>query len=378
KQATLIETLTGLETVKSLGAESPLQRRWEQITGNIASLGLKTRFLSSSAVNITVFLQQMATVAVVIYGVYLISDGELSLGGLIACTILTGRALAPLAQVAATLTRYHQARAAYASTSSLMALPLEQSAERNFLDRPVIRGDIEFRNVTFSYPGEGIPALSGVTFKLRAGEKVAIIGRIGSGKTTIEKLILGLYEPDEGAILVDGADSRQLNPADLRRNIGNVPQDTLLFYGTVKDNIKLGMPHADDHAVLAAAGIAGVTDFVNRHPSGFDMPVGERGEGLSGGQRQSVAVARALLRDPPVILMDEPSNAMDNTTEERFKTRFGEWLGDRTLILVTHRASLLSMVDRVIVLDAGRILADGPKERVLDALKQGQIRVSKP
>ncbi len=378
KQATLIETLTGLETVKSLGAESPLQRRWEQITGNIASLGQKTRFLSSSAVNITVFLQQMATVAVVVYGVYLISDGELSLGGLIACTILTGRALAPLAQVAATLTRYHQARAAYASTDALMALPLEQSPEKNFLDRPVIRGEMEFRNVSFSYPGQGIPALSEVSFKLRAGEKIAIIGRIGSGKTTIEKLILGLYEPDEGAVLVDGADSRQLNPADLRRNIGNVPQDTLLFYGTVKENIKLGMPHADDHAVLAAAEIAGVTDFVNRHPSGFDMPVGERGEGLSGGQRQSIAVARALLRDPPIIVMDEPSNAMDNTTEDLFKTRFGDWLGDKTLILVTHRASLLSLVDRVIVLDGGRILADGPKERVLDALKQGQIRVSKP
>jgi ATP-binding cassette subfamily C protein LapB len=378
KQATLIETLTGLETIKSLGAESPLQRRWEQITGNIASLGLKTRFLSSSAVNITVFLQQMATVAVVVYGVYLIADGELSLGGLIACTILTGRALAPLAQVAATLTRYHQARAAYASTDALMALPLEQPPEQNFLDRPVIRGEMEFRNVSFSYPGQDIRALSDVSFKLRAGEKIAIIGRIGSGKTTIEKLILGLYEPDEGSVLIDGADIRQLNPADLRRNIGNVPQDTLLFYGTVKENIKLGMPHADDHAVLAAAEIAGVTDFVNRHPSGFDMPVGERGEGLSGGQRQSIAVARALLRNPPIVVMDEPSNAMDNTTEELFKTRFGEWLGDKTLILVTHRASLLSMVDRVIVLDSGRILADGPKERVLEALKQGQIRVSKP
>jgi ATP-binding cassette subfamily C protein LapB len=237
---------------------------------------------------------------------------------------------------------------------------------------------MEFRNVSFSYPGQDIRALSDVSFKLRAGEKIAIIGRIGSGKTTIEKLILGLYEPDEGSVLIDGADIRQLNPADLRRNIGNVPQDTLLFYGTVKENIKLGMPHADDHAVLAAAEIAGVTDFVNRHPSGFDMPVGERGEGLSGGQRQSIAVARALLRNPPIVVMDEPSNAMDNTTEELFKTRFGEWLGDKTLILVTHRASLLSMVDRVIVLDSGRILADGPKERVLEALKQGQIRVSKP
>jgi ATP-binding cassette subfamily C protein LapB len=378
KQATLIETLTGLETVKSLGAESPLQHRWEQITGNIANLGLKTRFLSSSAVNITVFLQQLSTVAVVVYGVYLIADGELSLGGLIACTILTGRALAPLAQVAATLSRYHQARAAYASTSSLMALPLEQSPDRNYLDRPVIEGAVEFRNVSFCYPRQGVAALSDVSFRLKAGEKVAIIGRIGSGKSTIQKLILGLYEPDEGAVLVDSVDCRQINPADLRRNIGNVPQDTLLFYGTVKENIKLGMPHADDHAVLAAAEIAGVTDFVNRHPSGFDMQVGERGEGLSGGQRQSVAVARALLREPPVIVMDEPSNAMDNTTEELFKTRLGKWLGNKTLVLVTHRASLLSLVDRVIVLDAGRIVADGPKEQVLDALRQGQIRVSKP
>ncbi|MEN8108529.1 MAG: type I secretion system permease/ATPase [Pseudomonadota bacterium] len=377
KQATLIETLTGLETIKTMGAESPLQGRWEQITGNIANLGLKTRFLSSSAVNITVFLQQFATVAVVIYGVYLIADGELSLGGLIACTILTGRALAPLAQVAATLSRYHQARAAYKSTDALMALPLEQSPERNFLDRPVINGAVEFRNVNFTYPGQGIAALSDLSFKLRAGEKVAIIGRIGSGKTTIEKLLLGLYEPDDGAVLVDGADCRQLNPADLRRNIGYVPQDTLLFYGSVKENIMLAMPHADDHAVLAAAEIAGVTDFVNKHPSGFDMQVGERGEGLSGGQRQSIAVARALLRNPPIMVMDEPSNAMDNTTEELFKTRFANWLGDKTLILVTHRASLLSMVDRVIVLDGGRILADGPKDRVLDALKQGDIRVAK-
>ena len=212
---------------------------------------------------------------------------------------------------------------------------------------------------------------------MQAGERVAIIGRIGSGKSTIEKLILGLYEPDTGAILVDGTDSRQLNPADLRRHIGYVPQDITLFYGTVKENIMLGMPYADDSAVLRAADIAGVTEFANRHPMGFDLPVGERGEGLSGGQRQSIVVARALLRDPPVIVMDEPSNAMDNTTEAQFKSKFGQWLEGKTLVLVTHRASLLTMVDRVIVMDGGRILADGPKEQVLEALKQGQIRVPK-
>jgi ATP-binding cassette subfamily C protein LapB len=377
KQATLVETLTGLETVKGLGAESPLQRRWEMIVGNIANLSLKTRFLSSSAVNITVFLQQMATVAVVIYGVYRIAEGELSLGGLIACTILTGRALAPLAQVASTLSRYNHAKSAYQSTDSLMALPLEQSPDKNFLDRPVIEGSIEFKNVGFSYPGQPIEALSGLSFKLNAGDKVAIIGRIGSGKSTIEKLILGLYEPDSGAILIDGSDIRQLNPADIRRNIGYVPQDTTLFYGSVKDNITLGMPYADDNTVLRAAEIAGVTDFVSKHPLGFDLQVGERGEGLSGGQRQSIVAARALLRDPPILVMDEPSNAMDNTTEEIFKTRLSAWIGNKTLIVVTHRASLLSMVERIIVLDAGRVIADGPKEQVLEALKQGQIRVPK-
>ena len=377
KQATLIETLTGLETIKSLGAEGSIQRRWEQVSGTIAQLGLKTRFLSSGAINITVFLQQMATVAVVIYGVYLISDGELSMGGLIASTILTGRALAPLAQMAATLTRYQQAKSAYTATDSIMSTPVERPADRDFLARPQLSGGIEFRNVSFSYPGQTVEVLDRVSFKLEPGEHTAIIGRIGSGKSTIERLILGLYEPSSGSILVDGTDSRQLDPADLRRNIGYVPQDSFLFYGSDKENIMLGMPHADDQEVLRSASIAGVTDFVNKHPSGFDMQVGERGEMLSGGQRQSIAVARALLRNPPVLVMDEPSNAMDNTTEEIFKTRFEKWAQDKTLILVTHRASLLSLVGRIIVMDNGRIIADGTKEHVLDALKQGQIKVPK-
>ena len=377
KQAMLIESLTGLETIKSLGAESPMQRRWEKLIGSIADLGLKTRFLSSSAINITVFLQQTATVAVVIYGVYLMVDGELSMGGLIAATILTGRALAPLAQVAGTLTRYHQAKSAYLSTDALMNMPVERPADKDYLDRVRLNGSIEFRNVSFTYPGQPVEALSGISFKLKAGERTAIIGRIGSGKSTIERLILGLYEPSSGSILIDGTDSRQLDPADLRRNIGYVPQDTFLFYGTIKENIMLGMPHADDEAVLRAAAIAGVTDFVSKHPSGFDIQVGERGENLSGGQRQSIAVARALLRESPILIMDEPSNAMDNTTEDLFKTKFESWVEDKTLLLVTHRASLLSLVDRVIVMDSGRIIADGPKERVLDALKQGQIKVPK-
>ncbi|MGB5605170.1 MAG: type I secretion system permease/ATPase, partial [Gammaproteobacteria bacterium] len=375
KQATLIETLTGLEAIKGLGVEGQMQRRWERIVGNIAQLALKTRFLASGAVNITVFLQQIATVAVVIAGVYLIADGELSMGGLIAATILTGRALAPLAQVASMLTRYDQARAAYASTNNMMSMPVERPADKVFLVRPKISGEIAFRDVSFSYPDQPVQALSNISFHLKAGERVALIGRIGSGKSTIERLVMGLYEPGSGAILIDGTDNQQMDPADLRRNIGYVPQDSFLFYGSVKDNIMLGMPFADDNALLRAASIAGVIDFVDRHPAGFDLQVGERGEGLSGGQRQSIAIARALLRDPPIVIMDEPSNAMDNTSEEIFKSRLGNWLNNRTLMLVTHRASLLSLVDRVIVMDAGRIIADGPKEQILDALKQGRIKV---
>ncbi len=377
KQATLIETLTGIEAIKSLGAEGIAQQRWEQLTGVIAQLGLKTRFLSTIAINFTLFMQQIASVAVIAYGVYLIADGELSVGGLIASTLLTSRALAPLAQLAGTLTRYNQARNAYTVTDAMLHLPVERPATRQFLDRPLIKGDIEFRNVGFSYPEQDIVALDGISFRITAGERVAIIGRIGSGKSTIERLVLGLYEPASGSILIDGTDSRQLDPADLRRNIGYVPQDTFLFYGSVRDNIITGMPHAEDSAILSAAMIAGVSDFVDQHPSGYDLQVGERGERLSGGQRQSIAVARALLRDPPILVMDEPSNAMDNTTEEQFKTRLSTWSAGKTLLLVTHRASLLSLVDRVIVMDNGRIIADGPKERVLDALRQGHIKVQK-
>jgi len=190
-------------------------------------------------------------------------------------------------------------------------------------------------------------------------------------------LLLGLYEPTNGAILIDGIDSRQLDPVDLRRNIGYIPQDCFLFYGSVRDNIVMGMPHAEDQAILRAAEIAGVTEFTNKNPSGFNLQVGERGERLSGGQRQSVSVARALLRDPPILVLDEPTNSMDNTTEELFKNKLLETIEHKTLILVTHRASLLSLVDRVIVMDSGRIMADGSKENVLTALKHGQIRVQK-
>jgi ATP-binding cassette subfamily C protein LapB len=373
RQATLVESLAGLETLKTQRAEGPAQQRWEQAIGHIARLGLQSRFLSTAVVNFSTFVQQAAYVAVVVLGVYLIAAEQLTVGGVIACALLTGRVLAPLSQIASLMTRYHQARTALASIDRIMRLPVERPHEHSFVSRPALRGGIEFRDVVFSYPGQDMAALAGVSFRIAAGERVALIGRIGSGKTTIEKLVLGLYEPASGSILIDDVESRQWDPAELRRQIGYVPQDVVLFYGSIRDNIVLGAPRADDALVLRAAEQAGVTDFVNQHPHGFAMQVGERGDGLSGGQRQAIAVARAYLLQPKLLLLDEPSSGMDNRSEEQLKARLASQLNERTLLLITHRASLLSLVDRIIVLDGGRIVADGPRDQVLAALSGGKV-----
>ena len=377
KQGLLIESLSTIETVKALSAEGVLQRKWEQLVGTVARLGIKARTLSSAIVNISVTVQQLATVGVIVVGVYLIAERELTIGALVACTILTSRALAPLGQVAGLMTRYHQSKSALATLHNIMQLPVERPPSKSFVHRPKIRGDIEFRNVTFSYPGQQTPALSNVSFRLAAGERVGLIGRIGSGKSTVEKLVLGLYKPSSGSILVDGVDINQIDPAVLRRNIGYVAQDVVLFYGTVKENILFSAPYADDAAMIRAAEIAGVTDFVHPSAQGFDLRIGERGEGLSGGQRQTVAVARALLLDPPLLIMDEPTNALDNRSEETFKSKLDKTLPGKTFLLVTHRASLLTLVPRLIVLDGGRVVADGPKEQVMQALSGGKISVAK-
>jgi ATP-binding cassette subfamily C protein LapB len=373
KHGVLVESISGLETIKSIGAEGRMQRNWEQFVTATARSATRARFLSSLGVNFSALAQNLVTVGVVTFGVYRIGEGLMTVGALVACTIITGRGMAPLAQVAGILTRYHQARAAYDALNQVMALPVERPRRARFLHRPELQGEIEFKNVTFSYPGQKFPALDGVSFRIRPGERVGLIGRIGSGKTTVEKLVLGLYEPDQGAVLIDGTDLRQIDPADLRRNVGCVLQDVFLFHGSVRDNITLGAPFADDQAVLRAARIGGVEDFVARHPQGFDLNVGERGESLSGGQRQAVAIARALLLDPPVLVLDEPTSAMDNGAENRFKQRLGEVLGGKSLLLVTHRASVLSLVERLIVLDAGRVVADGARDDVLKALAAGRI-----
>ncbi|HHI76072.1 MAG TPA: type I secretion system permease/ATPase [Gammaproteobacteria bacterium] len=374
KGAMLVETLSGLESVKFLGAESTLQRKWEQLTGHIADWSIRSRLLSTSAVNVAGMLQQLSQVGVVVVGVYQIVNGELSMGGLIACTMLTGRAVAPMGQVANLAVRYFHAKTALGTLDRVMAMPVDRPEDKTFISRPALEGEIEFEHVSFKYPGQEMAALDDVSFRIRPGEHVGIIGRIGSGKSTIAKLILGLYAPASGAVRIDGLDVRQINPADLRRNIGYVAQEPVLFFGSVRENIVMAAPHASDEEILRAAEIAGVTDFVQRHPMGFDMPVGERGENLSGGQRQAIAVARALINAPGVFVMDEPTNSMDNTSESMLKKRLASVIEGKTAIIATHRSSILDLVDRLIVLDQGRVIADGDKETVVRMLKEGRLR----
>jgi ATP-binding cassette subfamily C protein LapB len=376
KHALLVEAIGGMETVKSTRAEGRLQRNWERFVGLTAKSSMRSRLLAAIGVNFTLLASNLVTVGVVILGVYQISQGLMTVGALVASTILSGRAMAPLAQIAGLLTRFHQSMASLSALDKIMKTPVERPVSKAFLHRPTFRGDIELKDVLFRYPGQETKALDKISFRIEAGERIGLIGRIGCGKSTIERLLLGVYEPTEGAVLVDGTDLRQIDPADLRRNVGCVPQDVYLFYGSVRDNIALGAPYADDAAILRAARIAGVDDFIRQSPSGYDLTVGERGMTLSGGQRQAIAIARALVVDPPILVFDEPTSSMDNRSEEIFKQRLKDVLPGKTLILITHRASLLSLVDRLIVIDSGKVVADGPKDKVLQALGSGQIRTA--
>ncbi|MEQ9489366.1 MAG: type I secretion system permease/ATPase [Alphaproteobacteria bacterium] len=377
KHAILIEAINGIETIKATASEGRMQRHWETFVNRTAKSAMNSHRWSQIAMNFSGFSMQMVTVLTVVFGVYLIQEGELTVGALVACTLLAGRALAPLGQIAGVATRFHQAQQSLNALDGMMHTPTERPEGRTFVHRPNFSGHIEFKNVGFTYPDAKTTALTDVSFNIETGEKVGIIGRIGSGKSTIERLVMALYDPTEGSVLIDNTDTRQLDPAVLRRSIGVVPQETYLFYGTVKDNIALGAPYADDEMILRAARIAGVDEFTSKHPQGLDMPVGERGASLSGGQRQSIGIARALLLDPPILIFDEPTSSMDNTTEGRFKTRMQTLLPNKTMILVTHRASLLSLVDRLLVMDGGRIVADGPKDEVMEALSSGRIQTAK-
>jgi ATP-binding cassette subfamily C protein LapB len=373
RNATLIESLVGLDTIKAMGAESKTQRRWEEATAFLARTGVQLRLVSNANQFVTAGTTQLVTLFVVVTGVYLITEGLLSMGGLIACTMLAGRVMAPVGQLAGLLTQFQYAQISLGSVDQIMETPQERPEGARFLSRETFGGEIEFKDVTFSYPGAEMPSLVDVSFKIKPGEKVAILGRVGSGKSTLQKLAMGLFQPSEGAVLIDGIDLRQLDPAEYRKQVGYMPQDLTLFHGTLRDNIVIAHPYASDSDVLKAAEQANLLEFVNRHPQGFDMTISERGDSLSGGQRRCVALARAVLGEPPVVLMDEPTGSMDHSTEVAVKSSLAAFIAGRTWIVVTHRNSLLEMVDRIIVIDNGKIVADGSRQSVINALQQGKI-----
>ena len=373
RNAVLVESLVGLETLKTLGAEGRMQSLWEKATLLLSRTSVKMRMLSGSVTAGTLWIQQAVAVAIIILGVYLIIDAQLSQGALIAAYMLSSRVMAPVGQAAALLMQYHQAATALETLETVMQKPVERPPGTSWISRPRLQGGIEFNEVSFRYPHDERDVLRNVSFKINPGEHVAILGRNGSGKTTLEKLVAGLYSPTQGAVLIDGIDARQLDPAELRRNMGYVSQDVNLFFGSLRDNIVMGAPQVDDARVLEAVRLSGLAEFVQTHPAGLAMPVGERGELLSGGQRQGVTIARAMLNDPSILLFDEPTGAMDHASEELFKRNIREYAPGKTLLVITHRTSLLELVDRIIVIDAGKIVADGSKDQVVEALRQGRI-----
>ncbi len=376
KNALLFETIIGLETIKVQAAEGHTQRNWEELTEKASRTSVKSRQLSAFAQNWAVFIQQLASVGIVFVGVFMIAEGNITMGALIACVILSGRIMGPLAQIAGLMTRLNQSREALAQLDDLMKKPVERPMDKHFISLPDMRGRIEFRDVVFSYPGQTTPSLNNMSFTINPGERVGIIGAVGSGKTTIERLLINLYEPSSGSVQIDGTDVRQIDPGDLRRSVGAVQQSPQLFYGSVRDNITMGHETAPDSAVLKAAELSGVMEFLKDSSAGLDTQVGERGEALSGGQRQAVAIARSLLYDPPILVLDEPTASMDPASENRLRKRLEVLCRNKTTILITHKGAMLSLVDKLILIDRGRIVAFGPKDDVIRKLQAREYGTS--
>ncbi len=375
KHAILVETLSNLDVIKSLAAEGTMQSKWERYVSLSAHNAMHSRFYAALAANMVIFIQYLVTVLLVVFGVFQIAAGRMQVGGLVAVTLLAGRSMAPLSQLTNLLIRYQLTKYSFKALNQLMQLPIERPPCQAFLHRPKFSGDIEFEDVSFKYPGTSIPLLKNISFHIKPGEHVGVIGPMGSGKSTLLKLILGFYTPESGAMRIDGTDISQIDPADLRRQLGFIQQEPRLFYGTVRENITLKAPWVSDQEVLRVAKISGADHFISRHPAGYDMPIGEGGQGISGGQCQSICIARSLLLSPSILLMDEPTNFMDSSNEIWFIEHLKAIYHEMTLVLITHKLPILTLADRLIVLQNGKIIADGDKEKILKALKKLQQRI---
>ena len=370
KQSVLVEVLAGLETLKTMPGIGMLRDRWMSSVSQQGEFSSQARFWSQLTSNLSQTGQQLSQVGIVVYGVYLIAAGDLTMGSLIACVILSGRTLAPLGQISNLLGRLNQALTAYTNLDKLMGVRSAEEGRTGQIRRETIEGGLHFIKTSLAYEGQQQPALNEITFSVKPGEHVAIVGKIGSGKTSILRLVAGLAEPTSGFVKIDDAEVGHLHPDDLRSHLGVVMQTPTLFSGTLKENILLGNPDATDAQILEAAQLAGIDELASQLSDGFETRLAERGSQLSGGQRQAVCIARALVGNPKIVLLDEPSSAMDSTTERQLLERLRFYLEGRTLILITHRGTLLDLVDRVIAVDQGRVIADGPKEAMLQKKQQ--------
>ncbi len=380
RHGVLVESLSSIETVRAAGAEARMQGAWEKSVAATARSSEDVQFWSTISLTLAGTAQQFTSLLMIVVGVFLILDGKITMGALIAANMLAGRVLAPISGIAAVITRATQTFTSLRAIDKLMALERERPPTRTYLARQVKQGTINFDGVGFKYPGATANALDKVSFSIAPGERVGVIGRIGSGKTTVGRLLTGLYDPDDGRILIDGVDARQYDPADLRRGIGFVLQDTDLFFGRLRDNIALGLPSATDEQILEAARLAGVEKFAANHPLGYDLPISEGGRSLSGGQKQAIGLARAMIRKPKILFLDEPTAHFDMRSEAEFLDRLKLLAnGDMTIIVSTHRLSLLALVDRVLVFEQGQLIADGPRDQIIAKLQAaGRGPVSQP
>ena len=369
----LIESLSAVESIKANGAEGIVQNAWQQMLGHTANWQLKTKTITNSVSNVASFIIQMTTVAVIVLGVYRVADGAISLGGIIAAVMLSSRAIAPMARVAALMTRYNQTLSSLRQLDSIMEQDDEFENKGQLVSKPQLQGHIVVDNLGFNYPNIEKPALHPLSIKIMPGEKIAIIGRNGSGKSTLAKLLIGLFKPTMGNIRYDGLHQGQIHPSDLRRNFGYLAQDIVLFHGSIKDNILFGTRQVTEFQLMRAVQLSGVSLFTDMESEGLDLQVGEGGQSLSRGQRQAVALARSILNDPKILLLDEPTASLDARAEQQFMSSMAKTSQERSLILITHKMHLLKLVDRIIVLENGRLVADGNKDKILEQLKKGQL-----
>ena len=369
QHSVLVESIAGAETLKAARAEGQMLGRWRRYSAMSAATGERMRRLTTVAVNLASISQQLISVGLLIGGFYRFQEGEMTMGAIIAIIMLSGRSLQPVGQLAFLVTRGKQAFATLASLERMMEAQDERQMAMRSIVPEIRAGHIELVNVSFRYPNAGRDSLDSISLKINPGERIGVIGRVASGKSTLGRVLCGLYAPTEGEMLVDGLDSRQYHPHQLREAFRFVAQDAEVFSGTIRDNLMLGAANADDAQLIDAVVRSGADIFLSRDAAGFDLPVGERGSRLSGGQRALLVLARALVSPSKVLFLDEPTGSMDTQTElyfiEHLKTALGP---DQALVVATHRHNMLSIVNRLVVIDGGKILADGPRDEVLKHL----------